>query len=192
MDFRVKVILVGDTGVGKTSLVLAFSGDDPKAFSPKTTITPALKQKGVTLKDGRNAVLQIWDTAGQERYISISRLFYREATVAIVCVDGTRDDMKSTVDTWIKRVNEEVEQCQFIIAVTKSDAFTAEKYCNVMESVKYETERIGGSCFFITSAYTMDGIEAMFKEAAEIGITSQPMDEVLNPTFEKANGKGCC
>jgi small GTP-binding protein len=73
-----KVILTGNSGVGKTCLINAFQ---KQSFTRRTspTVAPSYIRSVVQRKNGSSIVLQIWDTAGQERFMSISQLFFKDA-----------------------------------------------------------------------------------------------------------------
>lgn len=85
MPLPYKVVLLGDSSVGKTSLVHRFTAD---AFNPHlaNTIGAAFILKEYTVA-GRTVKFEIWDTAGQERYKSLTPMYYRNALVALVCFD---------------------------------------------------------------------------------------------------------
>ena len=88
-EFReVKFVILGDTGVGKSSLMLQFVN---KRFDDRSepTIGASFLQK-VHLLDEQYYKCQIWDTAGQEKYHSLAPMYYRGAACAIVCLDLTR------------------------------------------------------------------------------------------------------
>ena len=87
-----KVVIVGDSGVGKSSLLLRYYRNE---FSDvfEVTIGGAFTQTKVDLEKGVSVTLDIWDTAGQERFRSLMPLYYRQASAAVIVYDV--GDMKS-------------------------------------------------------------------------------------------------
>lgn len=186
----VKVILVGNSGVGKTCLMRAFT---KQQFDSKTspTVAPAYSYHEVKKADGTKVVLQIWDTAGQERYSSISQLFFRDSDVALVCCDPQDEQALNAVGGWAKRVLEEVSTCHLFGVFTKSDLIEAEKVGEVIENAKCQLQDVNIESFFVTSSFTGDGIEDVFKAAGEMweGTPASPHVEVLGNAVER---KPCC
>jgi Ras-related protein Rab-22 len=85
---EVKVVLLGDTGVGKSSLVLRFVTNNFKPYS-ESTIGASFMSKMIMVQ-GKPIKFQIWDTAGQEKYHSLAPMYYRGAAAAIIVYDITR------------------------------------------------------------------------------------------------------
>lgn len=85
---EIKLVLLGDSGVGKSSLVLRFVTQSFKPYS-ESTIGASFMSKVVEL-DGQTVKVQIWDTAGQEKYHSLAPMYYRGAAAAVVVYDLTR------------------------------------------------------------------------------------------------------
>lgn len=79
-----KVVLIGNSGVGKTSIALRFK-DGTFSDNPSATVGASYFQKVMTLKDGTQLRLHIWDTGGAEKFKSVAPLYYRGAHAAIVC-----------------------------------------------------------------------------------------------------------
>ena len=94
-----KVIILGDSGVGKTSLMNQYVN---RKFSNqyKATIGADFLTKDITLEDGRQVTLQIWDTAGQERFQSLGVAFYRGADACVLVYDVTSQNSFKTLETW--------------------------------------------------------------------------------------------
>ena len=93
-----KVIILGDSGVGKTSLMNQYVN---KKFNAqyKATIGADFLTKEVTVDD-RLVTMQIWDTAGQERFRAMAPMYYRNAAAAIVCFDITDESSFNTMKEW--------------------------------------------------------------------------------------------
>ena len=98
-----KVIILGDSGVGKTSLMNQYVN---RKFSNqyKATIGADFLTKDITLDDNRQVTLQIWDTAGQERFRTITSSYYRGAHGIIVVYDVTDQDSFDNVKQWLQEI----------------------------------------------------------------------------------------
>ena len=94
-----KVIILGDSGVGKTALMNQYVN---RKFSNqyKATIGADFLTKDITLEDGRQVTLQIWDTAGQERFQSLGVAFYRGADACVLVYDVTSQNSFKTLEIW--------------------------------------------------------------------------------------------
>ena len=95
----IKVLLVGDSGVGKSSLMLRFAMD---SFNDNISATIGIdfKVKDMQLEDGSRANLQIWDTAGQERFQSLGVAFYRGADSCVLVFDVHQPKTFDNLDSW--------------------------------------------------------------------------------------------
>ncbi|NXA38229.1 RAB44 protein, partial [Eudromia elegans] len=107
-DHLFKVILVGNSSVGKTSFLRRFCED---RFFPGTAATVGVDYsvKTVTV-DNSQVTLQLWDTAGQERYRSITKQFFRKADGVIVMYDITAKDTFTDVKQWLVSIEEAAEE----------------------------------------------------------------------------------
>mmetsp|Transcript_1536 Transcript_1536/g.2880 ORF Transcript_1536/g.2880 Transcript_1536/m.2880 type:complete len:197 (+) Transcript_1536:110-700(+) len=99
---EVKVVLLGDTGVGKSSLVLRFVTNNFKPYS-ESTIGASFMSKMIMV-DGKPIKFQIWDTAGQEKYHSLAPMYYRGAAAAIIVYDITRSNTFKTLKNWVEEL----------------------------------------------------------------------------------------
>lgn len=105
-----KVVIVGESGVGKTSLTSRFRFD---CFSDEmpSTVGGSYISKDFSTKEFPNKILdlEIWDTAGQEKYRSLTKLFYKEAKIALVVYDITRDEtFKEVKEYWIPELRKAI------------------------------------------------------------------------------------
>lgn len=98
------MVLLGETGVGKSSLVLRLVKNAFMPFS-ESTIGASFLSKVIEV-DEQTIKLQIWDTAGQERYHSLSALYYRGSAAAVVVFDLTRAESFDTLQKWVKELKE--------------------------------------------------------------------------------------
>ena len=98
----IKLLLIGDSGVGKSALIMRFSEERFESnFVP--TLGIDFKIKMVTL-DEKKIKLQIWDTAGQERFRTITTAYYRGAQGILLCYDITSRESFDAVRTWVRNI----------------------------------------------------------------------------------------
>ena len=101
-DYLIKLLLIGDSGVGKSCLLLRFS-DDAFNTSFITTIGIDFKIRTVEI-DNKRCKLQIWDTAGQERFRTITTAYYRGAMGILLVYDITDEQSFANIRNWCARV----------------------------------------------------------------------------------------
>jgi len=103
-DYLIKLLLIGDSGVGKSCLLLRFSDD---AFTPSfiTTIGIDFKIRTVEL-DGKRIKLQIWDTAGQERFRTITTAYYRGAMGILLVYDVSDEKSFNNIRNWMRNIEQ--------------------------------------------------------------------------------------
>ena len=105
--YEIKIVLLGDPAVGKSSLVQRFCSDKFEE-KYKTTIGGAYLQKEVKLKNGHILKLHIWDTSGQEKFRAMADLYYKDAVAAILVYDVSNPETLDSLEYWIKELNEKV------------------------------------------------------------------------------------
>jgi small GTP-binding protein len=186
-----KLILVGSSGVGKTSLVGCFFHQqfDSRALP---TVAPAFCTASVTVGSGRTIELQIWDTAGQEQYQSISQMFYRDSNIAFICFNEAEF---SSIQRWVDRVNEFTSDCQVYLVGTQVDLLDTEGMAEFNAKVTKAADEQKVK-FFMTSAKTGKGVLDLFQYVAgEVSAASVPTAPVVNlmgdGTGTKGGGKSC-
>jgi len=103
-DYLIKLLLIGDSGVGKSCLLLRFSDD---SFTPSfiTTIGIDFKIRTIDL-EGKRIKLQIWDTAGQERFRTITTAYYRGAMGILLVYDVTDEKSFNNIRNWIRNIEQ--------------------------------------------------------------------------------------
>jgi small GTP-binding protein len=184
----IKLILAGNTRVGKTCLVASYLKGSPDR-RPPTTVAPAYNSQQVKRHDGSVIVLEIWDTAGQEEYASMSQLFFREAMVALICFDASEPNYSSGAKEWADRVLSEVPECHLFGVFTKSDKYSPEELKTAFEEAQLKLEGVRFEKFFMTSAITRDGVDTVFEAAAEV--TAIWTSEEI-PIAPPNGGRSCC
>ena len=125
-DYKIKIIIVGDSGVGKTNLITRFVSDK---FDKNSRATIGVEFLYKTLKINKEIFkIEIWDTAGQERYKSIASAYYKGARGAIVVYDITSEDSFKNIDLWIEEVKSKAaSNLQIMLIGNKSDLFADRK-----------------------------------------------------------------
>ena len=102
-DYLFKLLLIGDGGVGKSSLILRFS-DDTFTESYISTIGVDFKIRTIEIR-GKSIKLQIWDTAGEEKFRTVTASYYRGAHGIIVVYDVTDQTSFTNVKQWMKEID---------------------------------------------------------------------------------------
>uniref|UniRef100_K1QPC2 Ras-related protein Rab-31 n=1 Tax=Magallana gigas TaxID=29159 RepID=K1QPC2_MAGGI len=146
---EVKVCLLGESGVGKSSIVLRFVSDSFKG-ALESTIGASFMTKRLEVGDV-SYQFQIWDTAGQEKYRSLAPMYYRGASAAIIVYDITREATYRTVKDWVRELKRNCTADMVIaIAGNKSDlndlrevrARDAEEYAQSIGALFIETSAL--------------------------------------------------
>ena len=115
--FKGKLIVVGDTNVGKTSIVERLT-ENKFSLNQKTSVAVAYSTKQVVVDEFTTVKFDIWDTAGQERFRSIGALFYRGSAAAIIVYDITdRKSFETAKSYWLTQLkNHAVRDCIIVLA----------------------------------------------------------------------------
>lgn len=166
-----KVVIVGESGVGKTSIIRQFLNQTFVVNSPFTV--GANYSSAIVNINGQKKKFTIWDTAGQEKYRSLIKMFYKDASAAILVYDIT--DTGSFIEIqkyWYKELSDNCpNNIIFAIAANKSDLYEQEAVDEI-EARKYAKE--AGAIFAKTSALDASGIDNLF---IEIGVRFIRSDE---------------
>eukprot|EP00262_Sarcandra_glabra_P001586 TRINITY_DN1171_c0_g1_i1.p1 TRINITY_DN1171_c0_g1~~TRINITY_DN1171_c0_g1_i1.p1 ORF type:complete len:209 (-),score=35.96 TRINITY_DN1171_c0_g1_i1:327-953(-) len=160
-DYLFKLLLIGDSGVGKSSLLLSFTSDTFDDLSP--TIGVDFKVKMVTI-GGKKLKLAIWDTAGQERFRTLTSSYYRGAQGIIMVYDVTRrDTFTNLLDVWAKEVDlySTNQDCIKMLVGNKVDK-ESERVVTKKEGIDLAREY--GCLFLECSAKTRANVEKCFEE----------------------------
>jgi small GTP-binding protein len=189
-DYLFKLLIVGESGVGKTCMLLRFA-DNTFEGDFLSTIGVDFKVKEMVL-DSKKIKLQIWDSAGQERFRNITNSYYRNSNGIIIVYDVTSRDSFDKVTDWIQEVRRYVPTVPLIVVGNK---------CDLIEKRQVPTEtgeELGqkqGIIFLETSAKTNTNIDAAFEELSKKLVeheNSKPKDPNPSPgrvVLEKAASK---
>ncbi|CAK9235702.1 unnamed protein product [Sphagnum jensenii] len=119
-DYLFKVVLIGDSGVGKSNLLSRFTRNE-FCLESKSTIGVEFATRSIQV-DGKTIKAQIWDTAGQERYRAITSAYYRGAVGALLVYDITKHVTYENVERWLKELRDHADSNIVIMLVgNKSD-----------------------------------------------------------------------
>lgn len=161
-DYLFKLLLIGDSGVGKSCLLLRFA-DDSYLESYISTIGVDFKIRTVE-QDGKMIKLQIWDTAGQERFRTITSSYYRGAHGIIVVYDVTDQESFNNVKQWLNEINRYAsENVNKLLVGNKCDLTTRRV---VSYQVGKEFADSLGIPFLETSAKNATNVEEAFMTMA--------------------------
>ncbi|KAL1215784.1 Ras-related protein RABB1b [Cardamine amara subsp. amara] len=177
-DYMCKFIIIGDTGVGKTCLLLQFTN---KRFQPvhDLTIGSEFGYRTVTV-DAHPIKFQIWDTAGQETFRSITRSYYRGAAGVLLVYDITRRGTFNHVASWLEDVQQHVSRNMSIILIGNKCDLDDKRAISKEEGQQFAQEH--GLLFLEVSAKTAENVEEAFiKTAANI------LQKIQNCVFDVSN-----
>ncbi len=106
-EYRIKIIVVGEPGVGKTSFIKRYV-QNKFSHDYKSTIGVDFALKNLINNSNLTIMIQLWDIAGQERFGSMTRVYYQKALGALVCVDLSKKDKLDAADKWIADIRSKV------------------------------------------------------------------------------------
>eukprot|EP00199_Chlamydomonas_sp_CCMP681_P006848 CAMPEP_0119104626 /NCGR_PEP_ID=MMETSP1180-20130426/2794_1 /TAXON_ID=3052 ORGANISM="Chlamydomonas cf sp, Strain CCMP681" /NCGR_SAMPLE_ID=MMETSP1180 /ASSEMBLY_ACC=CAM_ASM_000741 /LENGTH=287 /DNA_ID=CAMNT_0007089445 /DNA_START=216 /DNA_END=1083 /DNA_ORIENTATION=- len=162
-DATVKLLLIGDSGVGKSCLLLRFA-DDSFTSSFITTIGIDFKTRKVPIKD-KVIKLQIWDTAGQERFRTITSAYYRGAMGILLVYDVTDEGSFNNIRNWMRNIEQHASDTVNKILVGNKCDMADEKRAVQYSKGKALADEYGIR-FFETSAKTKLNVEEVFTAIA--------------------------
>ena len=160
-----KIVLLGDSGVGKTCLISRYLCGTFDNNCP-TTNGASYATKELILENNQKIALDIWDTAGQEKYKSLTKFFYKDASAAILVYDITKKETFTNLKTyWVQQLKDYATK-NIIIAVAgnKCDLYANEQVTE--DEAKEFADSIEAS-FELTSAKSNSGVNDLYKSVAE-------------------------
>ena len=179
-----KVIILGDSGIGKTCLLLRKKNNQ---FYSDQTATIGIDHVPLTIDlSGQRVELTVFDTAGQEQYKTITRQFYQDAVVAILCFcplpSNNEDDPLDFINIWNYRdeVINYSKNCQFIFCATKSDSYQTQDFPTTAYRALQERIMQENHLFYETSAALGTNVNALFEAAAELCIHPENSPTIEN------------
>ena len=168
----VKVVLVGESGVGKTSIVSRFTKD---SFNADEISSSSAQFISKTIKINEQSIkFDIWDTAGQERFRALAKIFYKDAKVIILVYDIiSKESFECLKKYWYKESSENSTADIFFVVGNKSDLYENEQVSDE-EGKKFAKEI--NAIFKLTSALSNTGIDRLFETIGK---------KILNPNFNE-------
>jgi len=162
-DFLFKLIIIGDTGVGKSCLLSrAMDGE----FKEEHNVTIGVEFGSFVIKHANKVIkLQIWDTAGQDSFRSITRIFYRGAHCVFLTYDVTREETFESLKEWLREIREHSIPDIAVFLVGNQKDEIEDRQVDHEKAMAFANENQFNG-FFETSAKTGEGVDALFVKAA--------------------------
>ncbi|XP_065923562.1 ras-related protein Rab-26 isoform X6 [Magallana gigas] len=190
-----KTILVGDSGVGKTSLLVQFDQGRFQAGSFSATVGIGFTNKVVDV-EGTKVKLQIWDTAGQERFRSVTHAYYRDAHALLLLYDVSNKASFDNIRAWLGEINEYAQEDVVIMLLGNKADMTSERVIRTEDGERLANEY--NVAFMETSAKTGMNVDLAFMAVAKdlkMKKTRKPTDPKFSVTDyvnQEKQSVGCC
>lgn len=209
-DYLFKIVLIGDSGVGKSNLLSRFTRNEFNLES-KSTIGVEFATKSI-VAEGKTIKAQIWDTAGQERYRAITSAYYRGAVGALLVYDITKHGTFENVERWLKELRDHADANTVIMLVGNKSDLRHLRAVSTEEAMAFAEKN--NLAFIETSALEATGVDSAFQrilteiyklmsrktiQAEESAAASLPTGnsiaitaENTSETQKKKKKSGCC
>lgn len=203
-----KYIIIGDTGVGKSCLLLQFTD---KRFRADHDLTIGVEFGARLINiEGKQIKLQIWDTAGQESFRSITRSYYRGASGALLVYDISRRDTFSHLTRWLEETRQNAS-ANMVVMLIGNKADLERREVSFEEGAQFAKDN--SLMFKESSARTSQNVEETFVQTArqiyeniqnnvydlasdsngiKVGLPQGGAAQPGAPRFEQQRGGGCC
>lgn len=181
----VKILLVGESGVGKTSLLFKYANNE---FSEGITQSAGLAQEQKILNINNTEIsLSIWDIAGTEKYKSMAQLFFKDGQGALLVYDKTKSDTFFSLPFWVNELQLHTGPNKPIVIVANKADKTEEFQVTTDQGLDYANSN---QCkFFEVSAKTGEGINEAFNALASQLINDPNMISLNKSTLSNSNTK---
>ncbi|KAJ0444504.1 putative small GTP-binding protein [Helianthus annuus] len=163
IDYVYKVVVIGDSAVGKTQVLSRFTRNE-FCLDSKSTIGVEFQTRTLTIQS-KVIKAQIWDTAGQERYRAVTSAYYRGALGAMLLYDITKRDSFDHVARWVEELRAHADNSIVIALIGNKVDLEDKRAVPSEDAVEFAENQ--GLYFFETSALTGDNVEAAFFKLLE-------------------------
>ncbi|KAG4938026.1 hypothetical protein AAZX31_16G020300 [Glycine max] len=163
IDYVFKVVVIGDSAVGKTQILSRFAKNE-FCFDSKSTIGVEFQTRTVTI-NAKVIKAQIWDTAGQERYRAVTSAYYRGALGAMLVYDITKRQSFDHVARWVEELRAHADSSIVIMLVGNKADLVDQRMVPTEDAVEFAEDQ--GLFFSETSALSGDNVESAFLKLLE-------------------------
>jgi len=164
-----KVILVGNSATGKTTMSNVLAGGDPRQFSPSTIGAEYRKYTPVKWYGSRKTI-GIWDTAGQPRYTSIVQMYFRNCSCILYCIpaDATLGEYQEEMDRTMRTIQDSSRPDTIVyVVVTKCDLMQLPWQLEWVEKWSWTWTNLVKNVFYTSSYESPDGVVRVFDTVAD-------------------------
>ncbi|CAI8615751.1 unnamed protein product [Vicia faba] len=158
IDYVFKVVVIGDSAVGKTQILSRFTKNE-FCFDSKSTIGVEFQTKTVTI-NGKLIKAQIWDTAGQERYRAVTSAYYRGALGAMLVYDITKRQTFDHVARWVEELRSHADGSIVIMLIGNKGDLVDQRVVQTEDAVEFAEDQ--GLFFSETSAFSGENVNSAF------------------------------
>jgi Ras-related protein Rab-5C len=180
-SYQFKLVLLGESAVGKSSLVMRFVKDHFDEYR-ESTIGAAFLAQTISLDDNTTVKFEIWDTAGQERYKSLAPMYYRNANCAVVVYDITQASSLEKAKAWVNELQRQADPNIVIALAGNKCDLESRRAIETQTAQEYADE--AGLLFFETSAKTAHNVTELFNAIAR----RMPLDQLADSSRGRNRG----
>lgn len=176
--YLMKFVIIGESGVGKSCIVLNFSEQNPRKHH-QVTIACEFASRTVKIK-GKDIKIQIWDTAGQENFRSLTRSYYRSSIASLVVYDVTSRSTFDKLESWIEELRENCQRETVIAIVGNKKDMDKQRQVSTQEGLNFAKKY--GFQFTETCAFDKESVEPLFN-----GIVDNIMEKIQKGEIDPNN-----
>ncbi len=186
-EFLIKLVVIGDSGVGKTNFIFQFT-EGRFSRAHVTTIGFDYKSKIIKLPNKKKVIkLQIWDTAGQERYMAVNKNLFQKVQGIILMYDLTNRDSFEHIQSWLNLVKKNVSNKIVMLVANKLDL--SEEKRIVTEEEGEDIGKKNDMLFFEGSGASGENVDKIFTKMAEMVYTKLIDERSERGDYENNNLK---